>query len=50
MGLGLGELGEDYQRSRYYYSVSHRPWLFLLNDLYGIKNILFMLIMFLYIN
>ena len=25
-------------------------WLFLLNDLYSIKNILFMLIMFLYIN
>ena len=38
------------QRSRCYCSVSHRPWLFLLNDLYGIKNILFMLIMFLYIN
>ena len=27
-------------------SVSHRPWLFLLNDLYSIKNILFRLFMF----
>ena len=39
------------QRSQYYCSVSHRPWLFLLNDVYGIKHILFMLIMlYIYIN
>ena len=37
------------QRSRYYCSVSHRPWLLLLNELYTIKNILVMFIMFIYI-